>query len=117
MARISLDGVFLSEVDTYSKTEEIRVPMFAATGLTNTSHTLTIEVTGRQNASATGAFIVVDAFDVPAATVSRLQETDPSITYTAGTVAAPELMPFNKGRAWSAGLAKALTEAGVPASH
>src|SRR5207248_2877037 len=37
IARISLDGVFLSEVDTYSKTEEIRVPMFAATGLANTS--------------------------------------------------------------------------------
>src|SRR5216683_4538805 len=33
IARISLDGVFMTEVDTYSMTEEIRVPMFAATGL------------------------------------------------------------------------------------
>ena len=105
IARISLDGVFLTEVDTFSMTEEIRVPMFAATGLTNTSHTLTIEVTGRQNASATGAFIIVDAFDVPAATVSRLQETDPSIAYTAGTVVAPDWMPFDTSRAWSAGIA------------
>src|SRR2546429_82973 len=116
IARISLDGVFLSEVDTYSKTEEIRVPMFAATGLTNASHTLTIEVTGRQNASATGAFIIVDAFDVPAATVSRLQETDPSITYTAGTVAAPDWMPFNTSRAWSAGIATLSTTPGAQAT-
>src|SRR5256886_1969774 len=116
IARISLDGVFLSEVDTYSKTEEIRVPMFAATGLTNASYTLTIEVTGRQNASATGAFIIVDAFDVPAATVSRLQETDPSITYTAGTVAAPDWMPFNTSRAWSAGIATLSTTPGAQAT-
>jgi len=33
IARISLDGIFLTEVDTYSKTEEIRVPMFGATGV------------------------------------------------------------------------------------
>src|SRR5437899_949248 len=51
IARISLDGVFLTEIDTYSKTEEIRVPMFAATGLSDASHTLTIEATGRKNSS------------------------------------------------------------------
>jgi len=116
IARISLDGVFLTEVDTYSKTEEIRVPMFAATGLGNTSHTLTIEVTGRQNAAATGALLIVDAFDVPAATVSRLQETDPSITYTAGTVGAPDWMPFNTSRAWSAGIATLSTTPGAQAT-
>src|SRR6266702_4425418 len=43
IARVSLDGVFVSEVDTYSKTEEIRVTMFTANGLSNASHTLTIE--------------------------------------------------------------------------
>jgi len=105
IARISLDGAFLAEVDTFSKTVEIRVPMFEATGLTNARHTVTIEVTGRQNASATGPLIVVDAFDVPAATVSRLQETDPSIAYSAGTFVAPDWMPFDTSRAWSAGLA------------
>jgi len=54
--------------------------MFAAAGLADASHTFTIEVTGRQNASAAGALIVVDAFDVPAMAISRLQETDPSVT-------------------------------------
>jgi len=116
IARISLDGVFLTEVDTYSKTEEVRVPMFAATGLANARHTLTIEVTGRQNASATGALIIVDVFDVPAATVSRLQETDPSITYSAGTFVAPDWSPFNTSRAWSAELATVSEIAGARAS-
>jgi len=86
IARVFLDGVFLAEVDTYSKTEEIRVPMFAATGLAAATHTLTIEVTGRQNAAAGGAFVIVDGFDAPAATISRLQETDPSVTYSPGWV-------------------------------
>jgi len=116
IARISLDGTFLTEVDTYSKTLEVRVTMFAATGLTNTSHTLTIEVTGRQNASATGALLVVDAFDVPAATISRLQETDPSITYSAGSLVAPDWMPFDTSRTWSAGLATLSTVTGAKAS-
>src|SRR5881396_2641585 len=116
IARISLDGVFVAEVDTYSKTEEVRVPMFAATGLADASHTFTIEVTGRQNASATGAFVVVDAFDVPAATISRLQETDPSIAYSAGSFVAPDWEPFNTSRAWSAGLATLSTVTGAKAS-
>jgi len=71
---VFLDGVFVAEVDTYSKSQEVRVPMFAAAGLADASHTFTIEVTGRQNASAAGALIVVDAFDVPAMAISRLQE-------------------------------------------
>ncbi len=116
IARISLDGVFLTEVDTYSKTVEIRVPMFEATGLSDARHTLTIEVTGRQNASATGPLIVVDAFDVPAATISRLQETDPSITYSAGIFVAPDWMPFDTSRAWSAGLATLSKTAGAQAT-
>ncbi|PYR28976.1 MAG: hypothetical protein DMF98_01355 [Acidobacteria bacterium] len=116
IARISLDGVFLTEVDTYSKTEEIRVPMFAATGLANARHTLTIEVTGRQNAAAMNAFVVVDAFDVPAATVSRLQETDPSITYSAGSFVAPDWRPFDTSRAWSAGIAALSTTTGAQAT-
>ena len=84
IARVSLDGSFVREIDTYSQTAEVQVPMFTAVGLANTSHTLTIEVTGQKNAAATLAFVFVDAFDVPAATISRLQETDPSVTFTGG---------------------------------
>jgi hypothetical protein len=98
IARVFLDGVFVTEVDTYSQTEEIRVPMFAATGLADASHTLTIEVTGRKNEYyvSTSTIIVVDAFDVPAPTVSRLQETDPAVNYSADWIQGDTL------RAWSA---------------
>ncbi len=99
IARVFLDGTFVTEVDTYSKTVEIQVPMFTAAGLTNASHTLTIEVTGRMNTGATSAWLIVDAFDVPAVTISRLQETDPSVTYTAGWVQG------DTSRQWSAGIA------------
>jgi len=127
IARVSVDGVFVSEVDTYSKTAEIRVPMFEATGLANASHTFTIEVSGRQNASATGALIVVDAFDVPAVTISRLQETDPSVSFSPGWIQdnpVVTLIPgvttgFTQGaslRTWSAGAARLSTTPGAQAT-
>jgi len=127
IARVSVDGVFLTEVDTYSKTEEIRVPMFTVNGLANTTHTLTIEVTGRQNAAATSDIIVVDAFDVPGPAVSRLQETDPDISYTAGWTQDNALYVNSGGlltgltqgvslRNWSAGTAMFSTTPGAQAT-
>src|SRR5204862_1530304 len=71
IARVFLDGGFVTEVDTYSKTKEVQVPLFTAVGLADTSHTLTIEVTGRKNIASNLPFVLVDAFDVPAATISR----------------------------------------------
>jgi hypothetical protein len=82
IARVFLDGSFVTEVDTYSKTKEVQVPLFTAVGLANTSHTLTIEVTGQKNVASNLAFVLVDAFDVPAVTISRLQETDPAVAFT-----------------------------------
>ena len=127
IARVFLDGVFVTEVDTYSKTREVRVPMFAATGLADASHTFTIEVTGRQNAAAGGALVIVDAFDVPAAPISRLQETDPSVTYSAGWVQDNQIVTlipsitqgFTQGislRSWSAGAARLSTTPGAQAT-
>ena len=127
IVRVSLDGVFLTEVDTYSKTEEIRVTMFTLNGLANARHTLTIEATGRMNAAATGALIVVDAFDVPAPAISRLQETDSDVTYTgswaqdnpAYVLGAGLVTGFTQGsslRAWSAGTATLSTTPGSRAT-
>jgi hypothetical protein len=82
IARVFLDGSFVTEVDTYSKTKEVQVPLFTALGLANTSHTLTIEVTGRKNVASDFAFVLVDAFDVPAVTISRLQDTDPAVVFS-----------------------------------
>jgi Big-like domain-containing protein len=64
IARVFLDGVLVTEVDTYSPTEQVQAVVFRATSLAATSHTLTIEVTGQQNPASTGAYIVVDAFDI-----------------------------------------------------
>jgi hypothetical protein len=79
-ARVFLDGTLVAEVDTNAPAEEAAVPVFTATGLSDATHTLRIE--------AVGATIVLDAFDVTLSTaapvVSRFQETDASITYTAG---------------------------------
>jgi hypothetical protein len=103
IAHVFLDGVFREEVDTFSSTEEVRAVLFTATELAAGSHTVTIEVTGLQNAAATSAVIVVDAFDVssssPAPTITRFQETDPSMTYTAGWTRG------DTSRAWSGGTA------------
>src|SRR3989475_6312277 len=99
VARVFLDGVFVTEVDTFFTTEEVQAVVFTATGLADASHTLTIEVTGLKNSASTDTFIVMDAFDVTssssAPTETRFEETDPSIIYT------PGLTQGNTSRAWS----------------
>lgn len=107
IARVSVDGVFIAEVDTYSKTEEIRVSMFGISGLAGGSHTLTIEATGRMNPAANGALLVADAFDVPATATSRLQDTDPSIAYGVGWMAGDPSRAFTGGTATHSAIAGA----------
>src|SRR6185295_14723260 len=86
IARVFLDGVFMTEVDTYSAPYfnppsgpvhdvTVQSELFKATGLANKSHTLTIEVTGRNNPAATAAIVTVDAFEVTTSGTRR-QETD-----------------------------------------
>ena len=127
IADVFLDGSLVAEVDTFSKTEEIRVPMYTVNGLSNSQHVLTIQVTGRVNAAATSDYIVVDAFDIPAPAVSRIQETDPDIVYTAGWAQDNTLNSLGAGitanwtpnislRAWSAGAAALSTTSGAQAS-
>jgi hypothetical protein len=83
IARVFVDDVYVSDVDLFARaSNELRVPAFTMSGLTNSSHTLTVEVTGLKNNDAEDTVVVVDAFDVPGSPVSRLQETDPAIIYT-----------------------------------
>jgi len=91
IATVHLDGAVVATVDTYAPTRPAASgAMYATTGLASGSHALVIEVTGTSNASSTGAFIVVDAFDVEGSTsgggggTTRVEETDPSVSY-AGT--------------------------------
>jgi hypothetical protein len=93
---VSLDGVLLAEVDLYSPTEQIQAAVFTATGLADSSHTLVIEGTGRQNAASQNALIVVDAFDVTTSG-TRHQDTDPAIAYGQGWIQG------NRDKAYSEG--------------
>ena len=96
IARVFVDGIYVSDVDLFARaSNELRVPAFTMSGLTNSSHTFTVEVTGLKNINAVDTLVVVDAFDVPGPPVSRLQETDPAITYTTAWTAA------NLSQSWS----------------
>ena len=65
IARVILDGsVVADSLDMYAAAEAPQQTVFTLPGLTNTRHTLTIEVTGLGNPASSGASIVVDAFDV-----------------------------------------------------
>jgi len=105
IARVSLDGV-VSEVDTYSPTNRIQAIVFTATGLADTSHTLTIEATGERNGASTGAKIVVDAFDVTTPG-RRYQERDAAVTYSGAW------LHGNVNRTWSEGAASTSAAAGA----
>jgi hypothetical protein len=97
IARVELDGV-AQEVDTYAAAQKFQEVVFTATGLADTNHTLTIEVTGRKNPAATGTKIVADAFDVTTPG-RRFQESEANITYTG------EWIWRNVNRSWNEGAA------------
>jgi len=63
MARVLLDGVPVADIDTYALTEGPQHTDFAVTGLARGTHTLTIQITGK-NPVAFNAWVLVDAFDV-----------------------------------------------------
>ena len=86
IAVVKLDGGPGIEVDLYAKPFEVRTPVITLNGLTDGPHTLTIEVTGRQNPLSSSSAVVVDAFEVGPPIVSHLQETDPDVTFSAGWV-------------------------------
>jgi len=87
IARVSLDGVFIQQIDFYATAEEVQAGVFQTTGLASGNHTLMIEVTGTKNPDSTGTFVVVDAFDVAplvAGTVSI--SSPPSGAAVSGTI-------------------------------
>jgi hypothetical protein len=90
IARVSLDGAFHAEVDTYAATQR-QAAVHTIDGLAAARHTLVIEATGLKNAASTGTAVVVDAVDVR----SRFEETSPAITYSASWVRE------NTAKAWS----------------
>jgi hypothetical protein len=89
IARVFVDGALRGTVDLYEPTA-LQAVVFSASGLANSGHTLTIEVTGLHNSASTGSAVAVDAFD----TRARFEETRSNITYT-------ETWEVTVSRAWS----------------
>jgi hypothetical protein len=86
IALVRVDGGPPIEVDLFARPNEVRTNVLTLYGLSDGKHTLTIEVTGRQNPFADSNVVVVDAFDVQPQIVSHLQETDPDVILSAGWV-------------------------------
>ena len=80
IARVLLDGTPVATVDAFATTEQAPAVLFTASALTDTAHTLAVEVTGDRNPNATGSSIVIDAFDV------RTAGVDASLTFAPGDV-------------------------------
>ncbi|MGB5080359.1 MAG: hypothetical protein WBO23_06420, partial [Burkholderiales bacterium] len=106
-ARVFIDGVFAGEVDTYSPMLRLQDTVFQATGLTDATHTLTIQVTGARNGASSGAAIWLDAFGVtrPGA---RFQEEDAAVAYSGSWVHG------NLNRTWSEGT---ISESNTPGAR
>jgi hypothetical protein len=84
IATVSVDGGAAKDVDLYAHpTDEIHTPVITISDLSPGTHTLKVQVSGRQNVQALGNVVVVDAFDIqPTYTVSHWQDTNPDVSYT-----------------------------------
>lgn len=63
IADVYIDGILQSTVDTYSLVPTPQVMIFSASGLTATTHTLSIRVKDAHSLLALGSSVWVDAFD------------------------------------------------------
>jgi len=104
IARVFVDGAFVTEVDLFSPTEEVQVPVFQVSDLTPGNHTIAVEATGRKNPEAQDYAVVVDAFDVspglpPPVNGTRYEENSSSATFTSGW------NTTDASQAWSGGTA------------
>ncbi|MBI5192680.1 MAG: hypothetical protein HZA08_04450 [Nitrospirae bacterium] len=64
IANVYIDNVLKGTVDLYSPTQQSSQVLWSISNLTNTSHTLKIEVSGTRNPNSTYTYISIDAFDV-----------------------------------------------------
>jgi len=103
IARVSVDGGPETEIDLYVSDEQPQVVVFSR-DLAPGTHTLTVKSTGQKNALATDYAVVVDAFDVgpstPPTTIgTRIQDSAPQVSYTAGWQQGDTTRPWSGGTA------------------
>jgi len=63
-ARVYVDGILKTTIDTYATPSQGQTVLYAATGLVSGVHSLAIEVAGTHDAVSQGSWVWVDAFDV-----------------------------------------------------
>ena len=131
IALVSIDGGPGVEVDLSAfPYDEIHSPAYTVNGLSDGTHTLTIEVTGRANPEASGNVVVVDAFDVQGQIVSHLQQSnldqitysgswtdaDPGFTWSGGGISNLPELPLGARMAETAGARATLEFRGTSVS-
>ena len=110
IALVSVDGGPGREVDLFARPDdEVHTPIITISDLSDGPHTLTITVTGRRNAAATGARIVVDAFDIMTPG-RRYEEYDSSLSFV-GT-----WDPHRDSRVFSEGASATSNQTGATAT-
>lgn len=62
IAKVTLDGGLIGQIDLYAPTASLQVPVLSIGGLGSGEHELTIEATGTKNPLATATAVVLDAF-------------------------------------------------------
>jgi hypothetical protein len=82
IARVFLDGALAATVDTFATSEQMRAAVFSSGELGDTSHTLTIEVSGDKHALSSGTVVVVDAFEITPGVATPVDTTPPTVTIT-----------------------------------
>jgi len=102
IADVYIDGTLQTTVDTYSLVPTSEVMIFSASGLTATTHTLSIHVKGTHSLLALGSSIWVDAFDfkplppdTTPPTVSMITPADS--TTVSGTIKVTASASYNVG--------------------
>ncbi len=65
IASVYIDGAKVASVDRYSKTTAYQQVVFERTGLSNTTHKMKIEWSGKANGSSSGKNVIIDSIVVP----------------------------------------------------
>jgi hypothetical protein len=78
-AKIYIDGVYQTDVDTYASSVNYHYLIYELTGLTNGSHTLKVEVAADKNPSSGGYYVVLDSLSF----YQEISTPTPYPTYTA----------------------------------
>ncbi len=81
IAYVYLDGTKVATVDGYAATSNTQQDLWSTSGLTNTTHTLQIVVSGTKNAASGGYFVSVDAI-VLGTSAPTLLTSAPVVTIT-----------------------------------